>query len=61
MGCSSCAERAAKAAQYPREAVLPNGKRVTVTSAADERGQREAARVSMRREAAVKGYTATRR
>lgn len=62
MGCSSCGSaRAAKAATYPREATLPDGSTVTVTSAADERVQRQNAQARMRSQASERGYTVTRR
>jgi hypothetical protein len=61
MGCGTCGDRAAKAtAQYPREVVLGDGTRVTVSSSADERTQRERYRQRERAAAKVKGYTASR-
>ncbi len=61
MGCSSCGKRAAAAGEYPREIVLADGARVTVTSSADERVQRQAAEARMRAQAELRGYTVTRR
>jgi hypothetical protein len=55
MGCSSCGKSAAAA--YPRQVVLPDGMEVTVTSAADERTQRERYRQRERENARAKGYT----
>lgn len=60
MGCQSCGRSAATAAQYPREVVLGDGTTVTVTSAADERTQRERNRQAQRAAAQVKGYTVER-
>lgn len=57
MGCSSCNKRAATAATYPRTVTLADGSSVEVTSAADERAQRQRAQERMR----GKGYTVTRR
>lgn len=61
MGCASCGGKAAKAAaSYPREATLPDGSKVTVTSAADERVQRERYRQAERAQARETGYTVRR-
>lgn len=64
MGCQSCAQaRAAKAAAYPREVTLPDGSVSTVTSAADERVQRQNAQARMRQDNArrvQRGYSAVR-
>lgn len=60
MGCSSCGKRAAGTVQYPREAVMPDGSRVEVTSAADERAARERFRAKEREQATAKGYTVRR-
>lgn len=61
MGCQSCGGKAAAAAaQYPREATMPDGSKVTVTSAADERTQRERWRQRERENARTAGYTVRR-
>jgi hypothetical protein len=60
MGCQTCAGRAAAAAQYPREVTMPDGSKVNVTSAADERVQREKFRQAERQAAQTKGYTVSR-
>lgn len=60
MGCSTCGGRAAAASQYPKEATLPDGSKVTVTSAADERVQRDKFRAAERENARTKGYTVRR-
>jgi hypothetical protein len=60
MGCASCGDRAAKAAQYPREITLPDGTRTTVTSSAQERTERERYRQREREAARTKGYTVSR-
>jgi hypothetical protein len=57
MGCSSCGSRAKQAAKYPYEAVMPDGKKVTVTSASQERIERDEARARMRAAAQGKGYS----
>lgn len=57
MGCSSCGSRAAASAKYPYEAVMPDGTRVTVTSAAQERLEKDKARARMREAARGKGYS----
>lgn len=58
MGCGGgCGgARAAAANTYPREAMMPDGSRTTVTSAADEKAQRERVFTRMRQEAVTKGY-----
>jgi len=62
MGCSSCSKRAQATAQhYPYEAVMPDGSKVMVSSAADLRVQTQNVQARMRREAAQRGYTVTRR
>lgn len=61
MGCSSCGKRAASSVQYPRTVVLADGSSVEVTSAADERVQRNKAQERMRAKAQQLGYTVTRR
>lgn len=61
MGCYTCSEKAAAAAQqYPYEARMPDGSRVTVTSAADERVQRERFAQKEREAARTNGYTVRR-
>lgn len=60
MGCSSCGGGAAAAAKYPREIVLADGTKVTVTSAAMERTERERARQAERAQAKARGYTTNR-
>lgn len=60
MGCSSCGGRAAAAAQYPREITMPDGTKVKVTSAADERAARERYRQAERTRAKAVGYTVSR-
>ena len=61
MGCSTCGDRAAKAAaQYPREIVLGDGTRITVNSSAQERTERERYRQREREAARTKGYTVAR-
>lgn len=57
MGCSSCGSRASQSAKYPYEAVMPDGTRVTVTSASQERLEKDAARARMRAAAKGNGYT----
>lgn len=61
MGCSACNKRASAAATYPRTVTLPDGSQSEVTSAADERAQRQRAQERMRARAAERGYTVTRR
>lgn len=56
MGCSSCGSRAAAGRQYPYEAVMPDGSRVTVSSAAMERVEREKARSRLREQSRGEGY-----
>ncbi len=61
MGCQTCGGKAAAAAQqYPYEARMPDGSRVTVTSAADERVQRERFKQAEREAARTNGYTVRR-
>lgn len=61
MGCSTCGgNKANAAAAYPREIVLGDGTRKTVTSAAMERTERERYRQAERAAAKAKGYTASR-
>lgn len=61
MGCSTCGDRAAKAAaQYPREITLPDGTRATVTSSMQERTERERYRQREREKARTQGYTVSR-
>ena len=55
MGCNCDNKSGGK--QYPLEAVMPDGTRVTVTSAAQERIEREKARARMRQQSSGKGYT----
>lgn len=54
MGCESCGRKSTTT--YPREAVMPDGTRVTVTSASDEREKRDAVAIRMRRDSP--GWTA---
>lgn len=61
MGCSSCGKRATESAQYPRNVVLADGSTVQVTSAADERAQRQQAMSRLRERETARGYTVTRR
>ena len=60
MGCSSCGSRASAAAQYPREVTMPDGTKVMVSSAADERTKREQFRQAERSRAKTVGYTVSR-
>lgn len=48
------------AATYPREATMPDGSKVTVTSAADERTQRARFQQTERDRARTTGYTVRR-
>lgn len=57
MGCSSCGNRAKQSAKYPYEAVMPDGKRVMVSSAAQERMEKDAARARLREAAKGNGYS----
>ena len=50
----------AAAASYPREITLPNGDKAVVSSAADERVQRERYKAAERQRAATTGYTVAR-
>lgn len=58
MGCN-CGGRGA-GVSYPREITLDSGKKVTVTSAADERTQKEKDRQAQRARARETGYTVRR-
>lgn len=60
MGCSSCGQRAAQAAKYPREIVLANGDKVMVSSAAQERTELARGRQHERETAKRNGYTVQR-
>lgn len=60
MACASCGKNARTTATYPRTVVLADGSRTTVTSAAQERAERERVQAQMRRNADTKGWTATR-
>lgn len=55
MGCNCGGKGAGK--QYPYEAVMPDGSRVMVSSAAQERLEKDKARAKMRQNSAGKGYT----
>lgn len=58
MGCSSCGGRVtSSAAKYPYEAVMPDGTRVMVSSAAQERIERSKAQERIRAQAKTKGYS----
>lgn len=57
MGCSSCGNRASAATKYPYEAVMPDGERVMVSSAAQERLERQKAQERIRAAAKAKGYS----
>lgn len=59
MGCCGRSS-ATPAASYPREATMPDGSTVTVTSAADERVQREKFHQAERENARATGYTVRR-
>lgn len=61
MGCSSCGGRAKAAESFPKQVTLPDGSTATVTSAADERVQRQNAQARMRAQAVEKGYSVRRR
>lgn len=56
MGCASCGKRAQAAAKYPYDAVMPDGTRVTVTSAEMERVERQKAKVRLEAQK-TRGYT----
>ncbi len=58
MGCN-CAGRN-QGVTYPREVTLDSGKKVTVTSLADERVQKERDRQQQRANARTTGYTVRR-
>jgi len=61
MGCQTCGGKGSKATTtYPREATLPDGTKITVTSSADERVQRERYRQRERAAAKQNGYTVRR-
>jgi hypothetical protein len=60
MCCGKSTEAAASAALYPREAVMPDGSKVTVSSAAQERTERAKAQQRERDQARERGYTAKR-
>lgn len=60
MGCSTCGKSTAAQQQYPYDARMPDGSRVTVTSAADERVQRERFKQREREAARTNGYTVRR-
>jgi len=55
MGCNCNGKNAGK--QYPYEAVMPDGSRVMVSSATQERLEKDKARARMRQAASGKGYT----
>jgi hypothetical protein len=57
MGCSSCGSSAKSGVAYPREITLPDGTKMTVTSAANERTERERWRQRERENARARGYT----
>jgi len=59
MGCSSCGQRAQATTQYPYEALMPDGSKSMVSSAADERAQRSKIQAQMRETSRAKGYTAS--
>lgn len=58
MACGSCGGKSA-AVKYPYEAVMPDGSRVMVASAAQERAERQSAQERMRAAARSKGYSVT--
>lgn len=60
MGCSSCGQRAAAAATYPREVVLADGSTVKVSSAAEERMERARAQQRERAASKTRGYSVER-
>ena len=57
MGCSSCGSRASAATKYPYDAVMPDGTKVTVSSASEERAERGKAQERIRAQAKTKGYS----
>lgn len=57
MGCSSCGNRASAATKYPYDAVMPDGTKVTVSSAQHERLERSKAQERIRAQAQAKGYS----
>lgn len=60
MSCGTCGNRAKAAAEYPRDAVMPDGSTVRVDSAADERVKRARFQQSEREKAKSTGYTVRR-
>lgn len=60
MGCSTCGGANTSGVSYPREITLPDNSRITVTSAANERTERERWRQRERDRARVSGYTTDR-
>jgi hypothetical protein len=56
VGCSSCGG-GKSAAKYPYEAVMPDGTRVMVSSAAQERVEKDNARARMREASRGNGYS----
>lgn len=60
MGCSSCGNRAAAAAKYPRDITLSDGTTKTVTSSAEERTERARAQQRERDAARARGYSVQR-
>lgn len=58
--CGRSDSVSAAATTYPYEATMPDGSKVTVTSAADERTQREKFRQAERERARTAGYTVRR-
>lgn len=56
MGCCGRGD-SAQSSKYPYEAVMPDGTRVTVSSAAQERVERDAARARMREASRGSGYS----
>lgn len=57
MACGSCGGRASAATKYPYDAVMPDGQKITVTSAAMERIERGKATERIRAAAKAKGYS----
>lgn len=60
MGCSSCGQRAAQAATYPREIVLADGSKMMVSSASQERTERARAQQREREASRTRGYSVKR-
>lgn len=59
MGCNSCGGGASSGVTYPYEAVLVDGSKVMVSSAAQHRTENEKARMRLRQQAGGgSGYTA---